>query len=63
MCNPWTVACQAPLSMEFSGKNTGVPFPTPGHLPNPGIEPTFLESPAVAGRIFINYTNWEATSV
>jgi len=49
--------------MEFSGKNTGVPFPTPGHLPNPGIEPTFLESPAVAGRIFINYTNWEATSV
>ena len=39
---PWTVAHQAPLSMGFSGKNTGVggvPFPSPGDLPDPGIEP------------------------
>ena len=35
---PWTVVHQAPLSMEFSG----VPFPTPDHLPEPGIEPTSL---------------------
>ena len=40
---PWTEACQAPLSMETSGKNTGVgcgfPFATPGDLPDPWIEP------------------------
>ena len=36
---PWTVACQAPLSMEFSKQEywSGLPFPTPGDLPNPGI--------------------------
>ena len=38
---PWTVACQAPLSMEFPGKNrSGLPFPPPGDLPNPGIKST-----------------------
>ena len=38
---PWTVACQAPLSMGFSRKEcwSGFPFPPPGDLPNPGIEP------------------------
>ena len=37
----WTVAHQAPLSMGFSGKNPGwgLPFPPPGDLPDPGIEP------------------------
>ena len=37
----WTVACQAPLSMEFSRQEywSGVPFPSPGDLPDPGIEP------------------------
>ena len=40
LCNPWT-AIQAPLSMEFSrqGYWSGLPFPSPGDLPNPGIEP------------------------
>ena len=39
---PWTVACQAPLSMEFSRQEpwSGLPFPPPGDLLNPGIEPT-----------------------
>ena len=43
---PWTIACQAPLSMEFSRQEywSGLPFPTPGDLPNPGIEP---RSPAL----------------
>ena len=41
--NPWTVAHQAPLSMEFSSKNTGV-FPSPGDLPDPGFKPV---SPAM----------------
>ena len=39
----------APLSMEFSKKEywSGLPFPTPGDLPSPGIEPEFLASPAL----------------
>ena len=39
---PWTVACQASQSMEFSrqGYWSGLPFPSPGDLPNPGIFPT-----------------------
>ena len=43
-CNPWTVARQAPLSMEFSRQNywSGLPFPFPGDLPNPGIKPRSL---------------------
>ena len=38
---PWTIACQSPLSMEFAKKEywNGLPFPTPGDLPNPEIEP------------------------
>ena len=42
----WTVACQAPLSMEFSRQDywSRLPFPTPGDLPNPGIEHTSLAS-------------------
>ena len=48
----WTVARQAPLSMGFSRQQywSGLPFPTPGDLPNPGIEPA---SPALAGKFFI----------
>ena len=38
---PWTVARQAPLSMRFSSQEhwSGLPFPSPGDLPDPGIEP------------------------
>ena len=38
---PWTVACQAPPSMGFSRQEywSGLPFPSPEDLPNPGIEP------------------------
>ena len=38
---PWTVACQAPLSMGFSRQEywSGLPFPSPGDRPNPGNEP------------------------
>ena len=41
---PWSVAHQAPLSMGFSrqGYWSGLPFPSPGDLPNPGIEPGSL---------------------
>ena len=39
--NPWTVACLAPLSMGFSRQEywSGLPFPSPGDLPDPGIQP------------------------
>ena len=38
---PWTATCQAPLSMGFSGQEywSGLPFPSPGDLPDLGIEP------------------------
>ena len=48
---PWTIARQAPLSMGSSRQEyqRGLPFPTPGDLPDPGMEPA---SPALAGRFF-----------
>ena len=51
---PWTVAHQAPLSLEFSRQEhwRGLPFPAPGDLPDPGIEPTSLVSPALADGFF-----------
>ena len=51
---PWTVAHQAPLSMEFSRQEywSGLPFPSPGDLPDPGTEPTSPVSPALAGGFF-----------
>ena len=48
---PWTVAHQAPLSMEFS-RQEYLPFPSPGDLPNPGIKPPSLSSPALASEFF-----------
>ena len=61
----WTVACQAPLSMGFSRQEywSGLPFPSPGDLPDPGIEPTSLASPALAGRFFTTSATWEAPEV
>ena len=48
---PWTVAHQASLSMRFSRQEywSGLPFSSPGDLPNPGIEPVSLASPALTG--------------
>ena len=50
---PWTIAHQAPLSMEFPRQEywSGLPFPTPRDLPDPGIEPAF---PALAGGFLTN---------
>ena len=46
---PWTAAHQAPLSMGFSQQEdwNGLPCSPPGDLPDPGIEPTSPESPAL----------------
>ena len=51
---PWTVAYQASLSMEFSSQEywSGLPFPSPGDLPDTGIEPASLASPAFVGGFF-----------
>ena len=59
---PWTVACQAPLSMGFSRQEYwhGLPLPSPGDLPDPGIKPTSFYVSHVAGRFFTTGTTWEA---
>ena len=50
----WTVACQAPLSTGFFRQQywSGLPFTTPGDLPDPENKPTSHVSPALAGRVF-----------
>ena len=61
----WTVAHQAPLSMEFSRQEywSGWPCPPPGGLPDPGIEPMPLMSPALVLRFFTTSATWEALDV
>ena len=58
----WTVALQAPLSMGFSRQEYwgGMPCPPPGDLPNPGIEPMSLMSPALTDMFFTISVAWEA---
>ena len=50
----WTIAFQAPLSVEFLRQEfwSGLPFPTPGFLPDAGIKPVSLASPSLAGGFF-----------
>ena len=57
----WTIAHQAPLSMGFSRQEywSWLPCPSPGDLPDPGIEPTSLASPALAGGFFTTSVTWE----
>ena len=62
---PWN-----PMDCSFPGSSVhgilqariweGLPFPFPGDLPDPGIEPMSLMSPALAGRFFTTSTTWEA---
>ena len=54
----WIVAHQAPLSIGFSRQEywNGLPYPSPGDLPDPGIEPMSL---ALAGGFFITSTTWD----
>ena len=57
---PWTIACQAPLSMGFSRQEywSGLPFPSPDDLTDPGIEPS---SSALAGGFFTEWATKEAS--
>ena len=58
----WTIIHHAPLSMGFSRHKywSGLPFPSPECLPNPGIKPASLASPALTGRFFTTSATWEA---
>ena len=55
---PWTIAHEAPLSIGFSRQEywSGLPFPPPEDLPDPGIESASLISPALAGDFFTTST-------
>ena len=57
------VACRAPLSMGFSRQEywSGLPCPPPGDLPDPGIEPLSLTSPALGGGLHL--LHWEVGSL
>ena len=58
----WTIAHQAPLSMGVSRQEywDWLPFPPSGNLPDPGTEPEYLVSLALAGRFFTTRATWEA---
>ena len=62
LCGSMIAACQAPLSMEFSRQEywSGLPFSTPGALPDPGIKPV---SPALAGEFFTTEPSGEPTCI
>ena len=59
---PWTVACQAPLSMEFLRQEywSGLPCPSPGDLPNPGTEPIYYGS-CIGDGFFTQWATWKAS--
>ena len=56
-----SVARQAPLSMGFSRQEqwNGLPWPPPGDLSDPGIEPGSLAAPALTGKVFTTSGTWE----
>ena len=60
---PWTVAPQVPLSMGFCRQEywSGLPCPSPGDLPDPGMEPepVILRSPALASGFFTTKVTWD----
>ena len=61
----WTVAYQAPLSMEFFRQEywSGLLCPPPGVLTNPGIKHKYLTSPALAGGFLTTNATWEAQPI
>ena len=59
---PWTIAHQAPLFIIFPRQEPwrGLPFPSPGGLPDPGSKPSPVQSAALEGGFFTTSTPWEA---
>ena len=62
---PWTEAYQAPPSTEFPRQEywSGLPFPSTGDLPDPGIELSSLESPAWTSGFFTSSATWIITAL
>ena len=62
---PWTIAHQTPLSMGYNRQQyqSGLPFPSLGDLPDPGIEPASLASPALAGGFFTTNATCKAQAL
>ena len=62
LCDPMDCSPPGPSAHGFSRQKywSGLPCPSPGNLPNPGIKPTCLKSPAVEGRFFTTSATWEA---
>ena len=62
---PWTVVYQAPLSMHFWGQEywSGLPFPPPRDLPNPGIEPMSPVTPALADSLPLSHVESTVSSI
>ena len=62
---PWTVAHEVPLSMGFPRQEywSGLPFPSPRYIPDPGIEIASLAPPTLEGAFFISCTTGEACSI
>ena len=60
---PWTVARQTPLFMGFSRQEywSGLPFPSPRDLPDPGIKYASVTSPALASGFLTASATWEAS--
>ena len=60
----WTVVHRVSLSLGFGRQEywSGLLYPPPGNLPDPGIEPTALMSLALAGRFFTTSATWEASN-
>ena len=60
---PWTIACQAPLSLEFSRQEdwSGLSFPSPGDLSDPGIEPgsPALQADSLPSKPLVNREDYE----
>ena len=56
----WTEVCHTPLSKGFSKQEywSRLPCPPPGELPDPGIKPVSLMSPALSGEFFTTGTTW-----
>ena len=61
----WPVAHQAPLSLGFSWQEylRELPFPSSGNLPDSGVKPMSLMTPALAGGLFTISATWEACVV
>ena len=65
LCDRGDCSLASPLSVGFprQGYSSGLPFPSPGDRPNPGIKPGSPESPVLAGRSFTIGTTWEALGI